>query len=133
MSFFILCISVFLLFLTDFCPPETNRYTKMGYAGNSCPQYIIPTVVSYKPNFAPGVGQKRSIADLEYSIGHEALALSKAYTTTYPLRHGQVDNWELMEKFHQACIYHYLRCDPEDRYFLLVCTTIFNSQTYYLL
>jgi hypothetical protein len=47
-------------------------------------------------------------------------ANSKSYQLSYPIRHGQVENWDLMEKFHQACIFKYLRCEPEDHTFLLV-------------
>ncbi|CAM8919247.1 unnamed protein product [Rhodiola kirilowii] len=32
---------------------------------------------------------------------------------------GRVDNWDAMERFWQQCIFEYLRCDPEDHYFLL--------------
>lgn len=31
----------------------------------------------------------------------------------------QVENWDTMERFWQQCIFNYLRCDPEDHYFLL--------------
>ncbi|KAL0357834.1 UNVERIFIED_CONTAM: Actin-related protein 3 [Sesamum calycinum] len=62
------------------------------------------------------------MADLDFSIGDEALSRSKssgASNLTYPIRHGQVDDWDAMERFWQQCIFNYLRCDPEDHYFLL--------------
>ena len=31
----------------------------------------------------------------------------------------QIDNWDLMEKFWQRCIFKYLRCEPEEHYFML--------------
>ncbi|URD91104.1 hypothetical protein MUK42_27196 [Musa troglodytarum] len=37
-------------------------------------------------------------------------------------RHRQrlrVENWDAMERFWQQCIFNFLRCDPEDHYFLL--------------
>ncbi len=37
----------------------------------------------------------------------------------YPVRHGMVEDWDLMEKFMEQCIFKYLRCEPEDHYFLL--------------
>jgi len=37
----------------------------------------------------------------------------------YPVRHGLVEDWDLMEKFLQQCIFKYLRSEPEDHYFLL--------------
>jgi len=37
----------------------------------------------------------------------------------YPVRHGQIENWTHMEYFWEQCIFKYLRCEPEDHYFLL--------------
>ena len=37
----------------------------------------------------------------------------------YPVRHGQVEDWDLMEKFMEQCIFKYLRAEPEDHHFLL--------------
>jgi actin-related protein 3 len=35
------------------------------------------------------------------------------------VRHGLVEDWDLMEKFLEHCIFKYLRAEPEDHYFLL--------------
>lgn len=105
----------------------------MGFAGNVEPCFIQPTVVAVNESF---LNQSRSsskanwlaqysagvMADLDFFIGDEALARSRAsntYNLTYPIRHGQVDNWDAMERYWQQCIFNYLRCDPEDHYFLL--------------
>lgn len=37
----------------------------------------------------------------------------------YPVRHGIVEDWDLMEKFMEQTIFKYLRAEPEDHYFLL--------------
>ena len=37
----------------------------------------------------------------------------------YPVRHGMVEDWDLMEKFMEQCIFKYLRAEPEDHHFLL--------------
>ena len=37
----------------------------------------------------------------------------------YPVRHGLVEDWDLMERFLEQCIFKYLRAEPEDHYFLL--------------
>lgn len=103
----------------------TFSYTKVGYAGNNIPQFVIPTVIT-TPNAAgsssksSNVASKRGIEDLDYFIGDEAISNSKSYGLSYPIRHGQVENWDLMEKFHQATIFQYLKCEPEDHYFLMV-------------
>ncbi|MCL4134875.1 UNVERIFIED_CONTAM: hypothetical protein GTU68_012439, partial [Idotea baltica] len=41
------------------------------------------------------------------------------YAVKYPVRHGIVEDWDLMEKFMEQCIFKYLRAEPEDHYFLL--------------
>lgn len=91
-------------------------YTKMGYAGNSEPQFIIPTAIatSTKSNL-----KSKGIEDLDFYIGDEALANAKSYQVTYPIRHGQIENWDAMEKYWEHCIFKYLRCEPEDHHFLL--------------
>lgn len=57
--------------------PRTNAvvidngtgYTKMGYAGNNDPQFIIPSCIATN---ASG-GKKGRIDDLDYFIGDEAM------------------------------------------------------------
>jgi actin-related protein 3 len=97
-------------------------YTKMGYAGNTEPQFIVPTVIATKDERSSGTGTikgKKGIEDLDFYIGDEALANSNTYNVTYPIRKGQIDDWDLMEKFWEQSIFKYLRCEPEDHYFFL--------------
>lgn len=97
-------------------------YTKMGFAGNCDPQYIIPSIIATPVEKKVGGGAaaaSRGIADLDFYIGDEAVEHSKTYSTTNPIRHGQVDNWDHMERFWEQCIFKYLRSEPEDHYFLL--------------
>jgi actin-related protein 3 len=94
----------------------------MGYAGNSEPSYIIPTVIaSAEEGKATGSASSNptGIEDLNFLIGDDALN-NKTYQIYYPVRHGLVDNWTHMEKFWQLSIFKYIRCEPEDHYFLLV-------------
>ena len=93
-------------------------YTKMGFAKNVNPTHVIPTCVAEN---APASASKRrgAMDDLDFAIGDEAMALSGSRDVRWPIRHGQVENWEHMEKFWEASICRYLRCDPEDHYFLL--------------
>eukprot|EP00960_Hanusia_phi_P006030 173749-Hanusia_phi.AAC.1 len=58
------------------------------------------------------------IEDLDYFVGDEAIK-QKTYSINYPVRHGQVDNWDHMERFWQQCMFQYLRCEPEEHNFLL--------------
>eukprot|EP00300_Choanocystis_sp_HF-7_P034032 c46527_g1_i1.p1 GENE.c46527_g1_i1~~c46527_g1_i1.p1 ORF type:complete len:432 (+),score=90.64 c46527_g1_i1:37-1332(+) len=104
-------------------------YTKMGYAGNVEPQYITPTLIATNEETSVGTGavkttgtarkSDKGIEDLDFYIGDEATANSKVYQTYSPIRHGQIDNWDHMERFWEHCIFKYLRCEPEDHHFLL--------------
>eukprot|EP01105_Mastigella_eilhardi_P019339 TRINITY_DN4541_c0_g1_i1.p2 TRINITY_DN4541_c0_g1~~TRINITY_DN4541_c0_g1_i1.p2 ORF type:complete len:416 (+),score=110.64 TRINITY_DN4541_c0_g1_i1:109-1356(+) len=92
-------------------------YTKIGYAGNTEPSYIIPSVIATNKTVA---GQAaKGVEDLDFYIGDEAIAQAKAYELSYPVRHGQIDNWTHMEQFWEQTIFKYLRAAPEDHYFLL--------------
>ena len=114
----------------------------MGFAGNQVPSYIIPSAIASRsgPSASSGrappppnkpsslssqgsnLASKRGVEDLDFFIGDEALAAGKGhgYGVHYPVRHGQVEDWDLMEKFWSQCIFKYLRAEPEDHCFLLV-------------
>ena len=53
------------------------------------------------------------------SIGDEAIE-KPTYATKWPICHGIVEDWDLMERFMEQVIFKYLRAEPEDHYFLLV-------------
>jgi len=96
-------------------------YTKMGYASNWEPQYIIPSVIATNDEKAKTqtAAQKKGAEDLDFFIGDEAFANAHSYQVNYPVRHGQIESWDLIEKFWEQCIFKYMRCEPEDHYFLL--------------
>jgi actin-related protein 3 len=117
----------------------------IGFAGNDAPSFVFPTAiasksgaggaatgsgrpaVANKPSFLTGgaqgsnVAAKRGTEDLDFFIGDEALAAGNnpGYGIRYPVRHGQVENWDDMERFWSNSIFKYLRVEPEDHYFLL--------------
>ncbi|XP_050796388.1 actin-related protein 3B isoform X8 [Gopherus flavomarginatus] len=37
----------------------------------------------------------------------------------WPIRHGFIEDWDLMERFMEQVIFKYLRAEPEDHYFLM--------------
>ncbi|KAL0077821.1 actin family [Phycomyces blakesleeanus] len=105
-----------------------------GTGGNNEPSFVFPTAISTretpsasgrpgvpsKPSFlSNNLASKRGIEDLDFYIGDEALAQSKTMALNYPIRHGQIGNWDHMERFWEQSIFKYLRCEPEDHYFLL--------------
>lgn len=97
-------------------------YSKLGYAGNREPQFIIPSTIAIKENMKIGDQATRrltkGIEDLDFYIGDEALEAT-GYSVKYPIRHGVVEDWDLMERYWEQCIFKYLRAEPEDHYFLL--------------
>jgi len=122
-------------------------YSKLGFAGNDSPSFVFPTAiatrgptgssgtsgsgrpaVANKPSYLTGgagpgghLSGKRGTEDLDFFIGDEALAAAggAGYGINYPIRHGQIDNWDLMERFWSNSIFKYLRVEPEDHHFLL--------------
>ena len=48
------------------------------------------------------------------------MAEALPYLPQWPIRHGIVEDWDLMERFMEQVIFKYLRAEPEDHYFLLV-------------
>lgn len=111
-------------------------YTKMGYAGNYEPNYIIPTVISvndgkHLSNQGTNIGGASSslttssnkdesiLSDLDYMIGYDAYKTQYNSTIDFPIRHGIIDNWDHMEKYWSQCMYQYLHIDPESHYIML--------------
>jgi len=95
----------------------------MGYAGNKEPQFIIPSAIAVKETAKVGDEASRRVTrgveDLDFFIGDEAMAQTTPYAVKYPVRHGLVEDWDLMERYLEQCIFKYLRSEPEDHYFLL--------------
>ncbi|RXM99590.1 Actin-related protein 3, partial [Acipenser ruthenus] len=60
----------------------------------------------------------KGVDDLDFFIGDEAID-KPSYATKWPIRHGIVEDWDLMERFMEQVIFKYLRAEPEDHYFLL--------------
>jgi len=97
-------------------------YTKLGYAGNTVPQYILPTLIATPlegQGRATAVRNTEGLADLDFNIGNEAQALQQAYQINYPIKSGLVENWDHMEKIWQRSIFDLLHCEPEEHFFLL--------------
>lgn len=91
----------------------------MGYAGNVEPQFIIPSVIATDEGTNKKSSKLKGLEDLDFFIGDEAMENSSTYQVNYPVRHGQIDNWDHIERLWEQALYKYLRCDPEDHYMLL--------------
>jgi len=98
-------------------------FTKLGFSGNKTPQNIIPTAIGIKET--AGVGEtsrgilgRNVLSDLDFVIGDDALS-NPAYAAKYPIKHGIVEDWDLMERFLERVIFKHLQVDPADHTFLL--------------
>jgi actin-related protein 3 len=95
-----------------------------GGAGSSSgrpPVANKPSFLATSGGSAAHLSAKRGTEDLDFFIGDEALtaASGPGYGIYYPIRHGQIENWDHMERFWSNSIFKYLRVEPEDHYFLL--------------
>ena len=98
---------------------DACSYTKMGYAGNSEPSFLIPTAIAAADDGAGDIGRSGA-SDLDFYVGDAALAHSKTHQLNYPIRHGLVDNWTNMERLWHRCLYEQLHVQPSEHYVLLV-------------
>lgn len=97
-------------------------YTKMGYAGNLEPSYLIPSVIATHVNKNKASSMASSSfknPDLDFYIGDEALTKSSTHDVRYILRSGQICDWEGVEKYWHRSIHSYLKCEPENHRFIL--------------
>eukprot|EP00404_Azadinium_spinosum_P032680 CAMPEP_0180585392 /NCGR_PEP_ID=MMETSP1037_2-20121125/16089_1 /TAXON_ID=632150 /ORGANISM="Azadinium spinosum, Strain 3D9" /LENGTH=429 /DNA_ID=CAMNT_0022603495 /DNA_START=44 /DNA_END=1333 /DNA_ORIENTATION=+ len=102
-----------------------SGFTKLGFAGNIEPQFVIPTCVANSSKKAGGVHisqtQSTGIAETDFYIGDEAYQRkdSPNYLLSYPVSKGRIEHWDDMERFLQQAIFRNLRCVPEEHNFLL--------------
>ena len=96
-------------------------FTKMGYAGNLDPDFVIPTAIAdLDKKSTLSVSTKND--EYDYFIGEQAInqaKTSKKHKLTYPMQDGIIESWDLMEKYWHQSIYNYLKCDPQEHYFVL--------------
>uniref|UniRef100_A0A452HYA2 Actin related protein 3B n=1 Tax=Gopherus agassizii TaxID=38772 RepID=A0A452HYA2_9SAUR len=86
------------------------------------PQFIIPSCIAIRESAKVGDQAQRRVLkgvdDLDFFIGDEAID-KPTYATKWPIRHGFVEDWDLMDRFMKQVIFKYLRAEPEDHYFLM--------------
>ena len=96
-------------------------FTKMGYAGNLDPDFVIPTAIAEidkKSNLSVSIKND----EYNYYIGEEGInqaKTSKNHKLYYPMQNGIIESWDLMEKYWHQSIYNYLKCDPQEHNFVL--------------
>lgn len=90
-------------------------YTKLGFAGNTEPSWVIPTAVGFPPS---STGQP-STSSMRYCVGEDATSQAADIDVVYPVKSGVVENWDCMERLWEQCIWQLLRVNPEDHSFIL--------------
>lgn len=92
-------------FLLFGVPYSHDRFTKMGFAGNTTPLNIIPTVLSTRSN------QRNAdqLTDLDVFVGHDCAMNSVTHQGHYLVRNGLVEDWNAMERLWHRCIYDEVR------------------------
>ncbi|XP_023949899.1 actin-related protein 3-like [Bicyclus anynana] len=97
-------------------------YTKLGFAGNREPQFIIPSAIAIKKTAQvrdPSISRMtKGMDDLDFFIGDEAFDV-KGYAVKYPIRDSIVEDWDLMKCYIEQCMSKYLRTEPENHLFLI--------------
>lgn len=88
---------------------------KAGFAGDDAPRAVFPTVVGRPKRETVLVGSTHK----EEYIGDEALAKRGVLKLSYPIEHGQIKDWDVMEKVWHHCYFNELRAQPSDHAVLL--------------
>lgn len=81
-----------------------------------------------KPSYATKVGRGRPALTLGPGRSDRQTDVCELPAVQWPIRHGIIEDWDLMERFMEQVIFKYLRAEPEDHYFLLVSAAFLLAQ-----
>lgn len=95
-----------------------SGFSKLGFAGNTSPNYIIPTAISSRESLGVPVSRLQC-EDLDFFIGEEAYQNQKTHNLSFPIKEGQVNSWDDMERFWERTIYSLMRVEPQEHTFML--------------
>ena len=97
-------------------------YTKMGFSGNLDPDFVFPTAIA-EINRKTDISMSSKTEDYDFYIGNKALEVASSsnnHSMTYPMMNGMIEKWDHMEKYWHQSIYHYMKVDPQEHFFVLV-------------
>ncbi|MHA1669566.1 MAG: actin, cytoplasmic 2 [Promethearchaeota archaeon] len=91
--------------------------SKNGYAGEDQPRSVFPTVIG-QPKYGHIMPEVKEYSR-EWYIGEEAMELKGLMKLRFPIEHGIIDDWTLMERIWHYTFYSDLRVDPSEHPVLL--------------
>ncbi len=92
-------------------------FTKNGFAGEDQPRSVFPTIMGYPKN--PVVMPDVEGWIREYYIGEEAMNMRGVLKLIYPMEHGQVRDWQAMERIWHYTFYNDMRVNPNEHPIML--------------
>ena len=95
-----------------------SGYSKLGFSGNMEPSFIIPTAIASRDSLGVAVSRLQC-DDLDFFIGEEAFLRQKTHKLNFPVKEGQITDWDDIERFWQRSIYSWLRVEPQEHVFML--------------
>lgn len=94
-------------------------YSKLGLAGNLQPHFIIPTTIATRPVNTVVTTSRPQADDLDFFIGEEAFNHQQTHGLVFPMKEGQINSWDDMERYWQRSIHDVLRVESHSHNFLL--------------
>jgi len=91
--------------------------SKNGFAGEDQPRSVFPTLIGYPKYQAIMTDVEHYVR--EYYVGEEALNMRGVLKLLHPIQHGQVLDWEAMERIWHFTFFNDLRINPNEHPILL--------------
>jgi actin-related protein len=88
--------------------------SKAGFAGDDAPRAVFPSILGRPRKWTHGWNGSKGLL-----CGDEAQSKRDILTLLYPIEHGIVTNWDIMEKIWYHTFYNQLRVAPEEHPVLL--------------
>jgi actin-related protein 3 len=92
-----------------------SGFTRAGFAGNAFPSAVFEsaTVRDGQRSKVSPVLDFTSVSCVDTDFPR------KLNSSTFPIKHGIVEDWNAMENIWHSCFFDELRCNPQDHYVLL--------------
>ena len=92
-----------------------SGYIKAGFCYEDAPRSVFPSIVGY-PKFTYNLNFRNRD---DFYVGSDAESLRGVLKLNYPIEHGEIKNWDDMEKIWGHIYDNELRVEPEERNILI--------------